>query len=724
MSNVGYATLTIIPSAKGFGKALDKDTKAPLKSSGDAGGKAMGGSIVSSLKGLIGPAMALVGAGAMAAFVKGTIEEASGLTESLNAIKVTYGDAADAVLVMGENAAKGLGLSNLEFNNLAVQFSAAAKGIAGEGGDVSGTLKDLTGRAADFASVMNLDVADAAALFQSGLAGETEPLRRYGIDLSAASVATYAYANGIAAAGEELTQQQKQQAAYGLLMQQTAYAQGDFANTSGQLANQQRILGATWDNIRASLGTGLLPIMGLLYGAMNMLMEPLAGLAAGFSTWASGATPAIESILGVMNAAGGGLDGLAAGLSAIGSSLVEWLAGGGLVSAIEQGAAVRDSLIRMIGEALPGIVQALASAAPAILGAALQAFGSLVTALVETVPMLVTTLLGALPSILEALLGMIPGLLASALVVFQSIVQAIVLAVPLIVTTLVGILPTLVTTIMSMLPSIITAALDLFLGLVQGLITAIPVLITSLLGALPTILTTLLGMLPDLVLGAVDLFMGLVTGLLEMLPDLIETLIGDVLPTLITTLIGMVPDLIVGAVTLFTALVTGLLDNLPSLLDTIIFDVIPAVVNALIEAVPLLIDAGIDLIGGLIEGLGQAAGDLYDFMLQVIDDAVDGVLEFLGIHSPSRLFREIGLNTGKGMALGLRDSAGLIADASDALIPVIPSASSSYALGLDGAPDTGGNTFVDFDYTQIGGEGLTSEQELRKAGSHLKKSIR
>ena len=65
---------------------------------------------------------------------------------------------------------------------------------------------------------MNLDVNQAAELFQSGLAGETEPLRKFGIDLSAAAVEASAYANGIAKAGKPLTEQQKVQARYALLM--------------------------------------------------------------------------------------------------------------------------------------------------------------------------------------------------------------------------------------------------------------------------------------------------------------------------------------------------------------------------------------------------------------------------------------------------------------------------------------------------------------------------
>ena len=66
--------------------------------------------------------------------------------------------------------------------------------------------------------------------------------------------------------GAEMTEQQKVQARYSLLMKQTNQTAGDFANTSDQLANRQRILSARWDNARAQLGTALLPMLEDLSG--------------------------------------------------------------------------------------------------------------------------------------------------------------------------------------------------------------------------------------------------------------------------------------------------------------------------------------------------------------------------------------------------------------------------------------------------------------------------
>lgn len=213
--------------------------------------------LASSLVSSIGNA---IGTGLRTAidFTLGTIDIASDLNESVNAVRVSYGDAADAILALGEDSARSFGLSKRNLNSFAVQFSGFARTIRGS--DVGGFIEELITRGSDFASVYNLEVADALALFQSGLAGETEPLRRFSIDLSAAAVEAHAYATGIAASGTELTEAQKQQARYSLLLQQTAQVQGDFANTSDEVANKNRTNAATWEDLQARIGEGFLPI--------------------------------------------------------------------------------------------------------------------------------------------------------------------------------------------------------------------------------------------------------------------------------------------------------------------------------------------------------------------------------------------------------------------------------------------------------------------------------
>ena len=208
----------------------------------------------------VGAAVAAAGAIAAGKLAVDSVQAASDFEESINAVNVAFGDAADGVLKLGENAAQSMGVSREEFNSAAVRFSAFAERVVGEGGDVANFIGEVSTRAADFASVFNIEVSEALQVFQSGLAGEAEPLKRFGINLLQSEVAAFALANGIAESASEMTEAEKVQARYGLLLEQTAKTQGDFANTSDSLANTQRRLTAEISNLQVEIGSALLPV--------------------------------------------------------------------------------------------------------------------------------------------------------------------------------------------------------------------------------------------------------------------------------------------------------------------------------------------------------------------------------------------------------------------------------------------------------------------------------
>jgi len=207
-------------------------------------------------------------------FGRASIQAFTDLNESMNAVEVTFGGAAQGIKELGEGAAESLGLSNAEFNSLAVSFSAFVEEIArGSNTTVVPVMEDLTTRIADFASVMNIDVAEAAEKFRSGLAGETEPLRKFGIDLSAAAVNAKALELGLAGANDPLTEQEKILVRYELLMGQTNKTAGDFLNTSDELANSLRITNARFEDFKARAGEELAPALEKAVDAGTNLLD-------------------------------------------------------------------------------------------------------------------------------------------------------------------------------------------------------------------------------------------------------------------------------------------------------------------------------------------------------------------------------------------------------------------------------------------------------------------
>lgn len=267
MATAALATafVNIVPGTKEFETDLRRQLGDSMPAAGDAASQSFGAGFKKNFGGLAAAIGATVAAAAIGSFAMESVTAASDLNESLNAVKVSFGDASAAINALGEDSANKLGLSQVKFNEIATRFSSFATTIAGPGGDIAKTVGDISQRGTDFASVFNMDVDQALGAFQSGLAGQMEPLRAYGIDLSEANVKAYALANGIWAGEGAMTEAQKVQARYGSLMQQTDKVAGDFANTQDGMANSQRILKANWEDITASLGQMLIPAMeGLL----------------------------------------------------------------------------------------------------------------------------------------------------------------------------------------------------------------------------------------------------------------------------------------------------------------------------------------------------------------------------------------------------------------------------------------------------------------------------
>lgn len=186
---------------------------------------------------------------------------ASDLGEAENKALVTFGDFSDGIAEFAETSARQFGISKRAANEYTATLGniLQASGLAKD--ESAQMSQQMTVLAADLASFNNIPIDEALEKIRSGLVGEAEPLRTVGVLISEATVKQKAYELGIAATGAELTEAQKVQARYAVILAQTKNAQGDFTRTSTGMANQQRILGAVFEDLRASIGQAFLPVV-------------------------------------------------------------------------------------------------------------------------------------------------------------------------------------------------------------------------------------------------------------------------------------------------------------------------------------------------------------------------------------------------------------------------------------------------------------------------------
>src|SRR3990172_9274924 len=187
------------------------------------------------------------------------INAASDLEETRNKVNVVFGDMSASVLNWSKDSATAFGVSQQKaleaagtYGNLFITLGLGQKPAA----DMA---TSLIGLASDLASFNNANPEDVLQALQSGLIGQSEPMRKFGVNLTEAAVKAKAMEMELAGADEELTEAAKVQARYALILEQTTTAQGDFARTADGLANSTRTAKAQFADSAAILGTQLLP---------------------------------------------------------------------------------------------------------------------------------------------------------------------------------------------------------------------------------------------------------------------------------------------------------------------------------------------------------------------------------------------------------------------------------------------------------------------------------
>lgn len=192
-------------------------------------------------------------------FFRGAISGASDLEEAASKVAVVFGEQARSVEDFARNSATAFGISRAEALGATGTFGNLLRAV-GLSEDASAKFSTtMVGLASDLASFNNTSSTEALDALRSGLVGETEPLKRFGVNINEALLKQKAFELGLGDGKAVLDSNAKAQAAYALIMEQTSLAQGDFARTSGGLANQQRILGARFADVKARIGTFLLP---------------------------------------------------------------------------------------------------------------------------------------------------------------------------------------------------------------------------------------------------------------------------------------------------------------------------------------------------------------------------------------------------------------------------------------------------------------------------------
>ena len=266
------------------------------------------------------------------------ISKSNDYIEDVNLFTAAMGEYADAAKEYAEQVGEVMGIDPGEWMRNQGIFMTLATGF-GVASDKAYTMsKNLTQLGYDMSSFFNISYEDAMQKLQSALAGELEPVRRVGYDLSKAAlqqiamdsdnytgslenlsdamsdtaIAAYAQANGITKSFNEMTQAEKSQLRYIALMEQVTVVQGDMSRTLDSPSNQLRVFKAQVTQAARAIGNIFIPALNAILPYGIAILKVIRNIAEGLATLVGFEMPEVDysSINSVTGSAEDGSDAL------------------------------------------------------------------------------------------------------------------------------------------------------------------------------------------------------------------------------------------------------------------------------------------------------------------------------------------------------------------------------------------------------------------------------
>ena len=197
-------------------------------------------------------------------------------------------------------------------------------------------------------------------------------------------------------------------------------------------------------------------------------------------------------------------------------------------------------------------------------------------------------------------------------------------------------------------------------ALPEAVTTIFPVLGQAASSVASTLFTFLMENLPTLISAGMSMLQSIVDGIVNNLPTLISTGVS-MLAQLGATIIAYLPELLAMGIELIASLVSGIIQSIPEVVSGI-GEILQSAWDAFVNYDWLSL--GKSIIDGIVSGITNFGGAIWDALSGAVSGAFEGVKNFFGIASPSKLMRDqIGKFIPQGIAVGIEADADSVTDA-------------------------------------------------------------
>lgn len=334
-----------------------------------------------------------------------------------------------------------------------------------------------------------------------------------------------------------------------------------------------------------------------------------------------------------------------------------------------------EGLIAVGGQIITNILLGIAQGLPNVITTAIQIIQSIVTNLQANMPQIVSAGGNILLSLISgaAQLLYMAGSLALSFIV--SVVQGLVQNAPQLMTQANTMFTEFCEQFQNRLPDIVSEGADMIGSLLKGLADNAPTIIQQGGEMLLTWLNTILSSLPSIITGGGQIISSLLQGILANAPQIAAEALS-LMVRFVQTIIGNLPQILSAGLQLVGQLLAGIIRAVPDIIASIpgiIWQIGSAFLNTDWGNV------GGNIVRGIASGIAGGVGEIVDAARDVAKKALNAAKKFLGIHSPSTLFRdEVGQYMALGMGIGFEDNIP-VKDINDALDNAVNRISGHYA---------------------------------------------
>ena len=572
----------------------------------ESAGQSVGGKLAGAIKGVIATA-------AIGKSLSATLMEGADLQQSIGGIETLFKDSAEKVKQNAANAYRTAGMSANEYMELTTSFSAS----------LLSSLGNDTSKAADIADMAMTDMSDNA--------------NKMGTDMERITDAYQGFAK------QNYTMLDNLKLGYG----------GTKTEMERLLADAQKITGVKYDINNLS---DVYSAIHVIQGELGITGTTAKESAETFSGSLASMKAAFKNVLGNLSLG----EDIGDELFALSETVSTFVVG---------------NLIPMLGNVLKGVPQLfdgvvgmvvrsfnmLSDNAPEIVSQGAGLVTSLVTGIVTNIPYLIEGAWNLVTSFGEALLT------ADWMTIGQNLMSSIKEGLDIAAGEILGtdgnIVGSVISAVQLNLPSVLEKGIEIVTNLANGILQNLPTIITMAGVAIVSFVGGILPMLPTVLRAGTTLLLNLANGIIDNLPSIIVSAYKAIM-SFQQEIMKNLPKILQAGVEIIAKLNLGMVKMIPKAIAGAV-NIIKGIAETFLSTDWL--ELGKNIIRGIAEGLKNAGSMLWGAVKGILGNFKDNVLEFFGIHSPSRWGEYVGKMISLGFPRGVENNLNPFRNAMDKL---------------------------------------------------------